>query len=200
MLSLLALFGAVAILNVMPAFAPPTWMLLSFFGLKFPDANPWIVALVAATAATSGRCMLAALAQRLNRSRWVPQRTRDNLHSVARTIENRRAASSGAFLLFAFSPLPSNALFLAYGLTGAPLALLATPFFVGRFVSYSLAFAGGAMAAERLDLEIGVGASIAYFVVSQLASLGLVYLFTKIDWHATRIDRRPRWLAARKEK
>lgn len=198
MLSLLALFGAVAILNVMPTFAPPTWMLLSFFGLKFPDANPWIVALLAASAATSGRCMLAALAQRLHHSRWVPQRMRDNLRSVARTIEKRRAASSGAFLLFAVSPLPSNALFLAYGLTRAPLALLAAPFFVGRVVSYSLAFAGGAIAAERLDLELGVGASIAYFVASQLASIGLVYLFTKIDWHASRIDRRPRWLAAGK--
>ncbi|MEO6895557.1 MAG: hypothetical protein ABI218_02815 [Caldimonas sp.] len=173
-------------------------MLLSFFGLKFPDANPWIVALLAASAATSGRCMLAALAQRLHHSRWVPQRMRDNLRSVARTIEKRRAASSGAFLLFAVSPLPSNALFLAYGLTRAPLALLAAPFFVGRVVSYSLAFAGGAIAAERLDLELGVGASIAYFVASQLASIGLVYLFTKIDWHASRIDRRPRWLAAGK--
>lgn len=198
MLSLLALFGAVVFLNVMPAFAPPTWMLLSFFGLRFPDANPWIVALLAASAATSGRCLLAALAQRLNRSRWIPQRMRDNLHSVALTIAHRRAASSGAFLLFAFSPLPSNALFLAYGLTQAPLAFLAAPFFIGRFVSYAMAFAGGALVAQRFDLELSGGASIAYFVVSQVASLGFVYLFTKIDWHASRVDRRPRWLASTK--
>lgn len=73
MLYLLALFGAVVLLNIMPAFAPPTWMLLSFFGLRFPDANPWIVALLAASAATCGRCMLAAFAQRLNRSRRTKQ-------------------------------------------------------------------------------------------------------------------------------
>jgi len=39
--------------------------------------------------------------------------------------------------LFAFSPLPSNVLFLAYGLTTAPLHLLAIPFFIGRMVSYA---------------------------------------------------------------
>ena len=194
-MSLLALFGAVLALNVLPAFAPPTWMLLSFFGVRFPEASPWMVALVAASAATCGRCVLAAFAQRWTRGRWIPPNVRDNLRSVALTIAHRRAASSGAFLLFAFSPLPSNALFLAYGLTRAPLALLAAPFFVGRFVSYAMAFAGGAFAAERFDLEIGGGASIAYFALSQIASLCLVYLFTKIDWHRSRIDRRPRWLA-----
>lgn len=195
MLPLLALFGAVLVLNVLPAFAPPTWMLLSFFGVQSPEASPWTVALVAASAATCGRCILAAFAQRWTGSRWVPAAMRDNLHEVARTIARRRAASASAFLLFAFSPLPSNALFLAYGLTRAPLALLAAPFFVGRVVSYAVAFAGGAFAAERFDLEFGAGASIVYFVVSQVASLGVVYLFTKTDWRRSRDERRPRWLA-----
>ena len=194
MISLLALFGAVLVLNVLPAFAPPTWMLLSFFGVRFPDASPWMVALVATSAATCGRCVLAAFAQRWTRSRWIPPNVRDNLRSVALTIGHRRAASSGAFLLFAFSPLPSNALFLAYGLTRAPLALLAAPFFVGRFVSYAMAFAGGVLAAERFDLEIGGGASIAYFALSQIASLCLVYVFTKIDWRRSRAEQKLRWL------
>ena len=95
MISLLALFGAVLVLNVLPAFAPPTWMLLSFFGVRFPDASPWMVALVAASAATCGRCVLAAFAQRWTRSRWIPPNVRDNLRSVALTIGHRRAASSG---------------------------------------------------------------------------------------------------------
>ena len=114
MTSLLTLFVLVFLLNVLPAFAPPTWMLLSFFGLRFPDANPWWVALVAASAATSGRTVLAYFAQRISDSRWFPESMRANLGSVAEAIERRRAASSVAILLFAFSPLPSNALFLAF--------------------------------------------------------------------------------------
>lgn len=194
MTSLLTLFVSVFVLNVLPAFAPPTWMLLSFFGLRFPDANPWWVALVAASAATSGRIVLAYFAQRISDSRWFPESTRANLVSVADAIERRRATSSVAFLLFAFSPFPSNALFMAYGLSRAPLPLLAVPFFAGRFVSYVFAFTGGAVVADQFDIEIGGRASALYFVLSQLASMGLVYVFTRIDWHRSRCDRRLRWV------
>ncbi len=194
MMAMLLLFVLVFALNVLPAFAPPTWMLLSFFGLRFPDAAPWWVALTAASAATAGRTVLALLSQRISRSRWMPEATRANLATVAGVIERRRAASSTAFLLFAFSPLPSNALFLAYGLSGAALPLLVVPFFVGRIVSYLVAFAGGAAIADQFDLELTARASAVYFVMSQLASLALVYAFARIDWHRSRIDRRLRWV------
>jgi membrane protein YqaA with SNARE-associated domain len=195
MTSLLVLFPLVFVLNVIPAFAPPTWMLLSFFGLRFPEADPWWVALVAACAATSGRTTLAYFAQRIAVSRWIPHSTRANLVSVAAAIEQRRTTSSVAFLLFAFSPLPSNALFLAYGLSRAPLALLAVPFFVGRLISYVLAFTGGVVVADHFDVEMSAGASVLYFVLSQVASMGLVYAFARIDWHRSWYDRRLHWVA-----
>ena len=194
MTSLLALFLLVLLLNSLPAFAPPTWMLLSFFGLRFPDANPWWVALVAASAATAGRTLLAYFAQRIFDTRWFPESTRANLVSVAEAIRRRRATSSVAFLLFAFSPFPSNALFLAYGLSRAPLPLLAVPFFAGRFVSYVVAFKGAAVVADQLDIEISGRASVLYFVVSQLASISLVYVFARIDWRRSWSDRRLRWV------
>ena len=194
MTSLLTLFLLVFVLNVLPAFAPPTWMLLSFFGLRFPEANPWWVALVAASAATSGRTVLAYFAQRISDSRWFPESTRANLRSVAEAIEQRRATSSVAILLFAFSPFPSNALFLAYGLSRASLPLLAVPFFAGRFVSYAFAFTGGAVVADQLDIEISGRASALYFVASQLASIVLVYVFARIDWRRSWYDRRLRWV------
>jgi membrane protein YqaA with SNARE-associated domain len=194
MTSLLTLFLLVFLLNVLPAFAPPTWMLLSFFGLRFPDANPWWVALVAASAATSGRTVLAYFAQRISDSRWFPESMRANLGSVAEAIERRRAASSVAILLFAFSPLPSNALFLAYGLSRAPLPLLAVPFFAGRFVSYAFAFTGGAVVADQFDIEVSGRTSALYFVASQLASIVLVYVFARIDWRRSWYDRQLRWV------
>ena len=197
MLSLLILFLLVLALNVLPAFAPPTWLLLSFFGLRFPEANPWMVALAAALGAAVGRSTLACLAQGIARSRWMPDSTRDNLTVVADAIERRRATSSLAFLLFAFSPFPSNALFMAYGLSRAPLPLLTLPFFAGRYVSYIAAFAGGAVVAHQIDLELSSGKVLLYFVVSQLASLGGVYLFTRIDWRKSWNDQRLRWVPRR---
>jgi uncharacterized membrane protein len=120
--------------------------------------------------------------------------TRTNLVTAATAIERQRTASSAVFLLFAFSPLPSNSLFLAYGLSGASLPLLVVPFFVGRVLSYLLAFTGSAALADRFDLELTGRASVLYFVISQLISLAAVYVFAKIDWHRSRHERRLRWV------
>lgn len=188
------LFLLVFALNVIPAFAPPTWMAMSMLGFASPDLHPWLVAVVAATAATCGRVLLALLAQRIVRSRWAHGSMQENLAAVADIIERRRAASSIAFLAFAFSPLPSNFLFIAYGLTHAPLWLLATPFFIGRTISYGLAFEGGSAAFHHFgDLGGGIWVWV-YFGVTQLLMLAMLYLFAKIDWRATLAARRLRWL------
>ncbi|MFT3717112.1 hypothetical protein [Pseudorhodoferax sp.] len=194
MLALLILFLLVFALNVLPAFAPPTWLLLSFFGLRFPEASPWLVASAAASGAAAGRSVLASLAQGIAGSRWIPDSTRSNLTVVADAIERRRGTSVLAFLLFAFSPFPSNTLFLAYGLSRAPLPLLALPFFAGRYVSYIAAYTGGSVVAHRFDLTLSSRAALCYFVASQLASLGVVYVFTCVDWQRSRNERRLRWV------
>ncbi len=195
MASLTLLFLVVFALNALPAFAPPTWMVISYVGLKHPDANPWLIALVASLAATCGRVVLAHFAQRIVRSRWVGAAMRANLDTVAEMVKRRRATSAVVFLLFAFSPLPSNALFLAYGLTRAPLRLLAVPFFIGRFVSYAGAFAGGSLASRWLTPDLTGPVSWLYFVVTQLVLLALVYAFAKVDWHKIAKERRLRWLS-----
>jgi hypothetical protein len=50
--NLIVVFAAVYILNILPAFAPPTWMVLSFVGFNHPQFNPLSLALAAAFAAT----------------------------------------------------------------------------------------------------------------------------------------------------
>ena len=194
MAALSLLFLVVFVLNVIPAFAPPTWMAMSMFGFVSPDLHPWLVAIVAATAATCGRTILALMAQRIVSSRWAHGSMQDNLVTLADVIARRRAASAIAFLAFAFSPLPSNFLFIAYGLTNAPLLLLVIPFFVGRAISYGLAFEGGSAAFHHFgDLGGGIWVWV-YFGVTQLLMLAMLYLFAKIDWRASLGSRRLRWM------
>jgi hypothetical protein len=49
---LATLFAVVFALNIVPAFAPPTWMALSWVGFNHPYDNAVVVALVGAVAAT----------------------------------------------------------------------------------------------------------------------------------------------------
>ena len=63
------LFVVVFVLNLLPAFAPPTWTAMSFIGLTIPKIDFVLTALVAATAATSGRIVLAKLSRVLVRQK-----------------------------------------------------------------------------------------------------------------------------------
>src|SRR5947207_2060465 len=137
MLKLATLFVVVFFLNVIPAFAPPTWMALSWIGFSHPDSNAFIVALVGACAATAGRLLLAKLSRVVIRQRFLRDQTRDNNDTIKTALEQYPTLTFSAFLIYAFGPFPSNYLFIAYGLTALKLRFVAVPFFLGRFVSYS---------------------------------------------------------------
>jgi hypothetical protein len=196
MVELATLFGIVFALNVIPAFSPPTWMALSWVGFNHPQSNPFVVALIGACAATCGRLVLAKMSCVIVRKRFMSEAMRDNIDVIKGQLEQHRTLTFGAFLVYAFGPLPSNYLFIAYGLTSLPLALAAVPFFIGRCVSYSFFVFTASAVSQRLALELAETQSYfgIYFVVSQLLLLALVFLFTRVDWRYLATVRRFRWL------
>lgn len=195
---LVILFVVVFALNVVPAFAPPTWMALSWAGFSHLLDVPLIAALIAAVAATSGRLVLARLSRVIIRNRFMSDAMRSNIDVTKEQIEQHRKLTFAAFLLYAFSPFPSNYLFIAYGLTPLPLRLVAIPFFIGRTASYSFFIFVGAEVSKRLALE-GTDAQSyfgAYFLITQLVLLGVVFVFARIDWRHVVTAKRFRWLRA----
>ena len=137
MIPLLILFLVVFFLNVIPAFAPPTWMVFSFLGFRFPSHMGWTFALAGAFGAAVGRLVLGKLSRLVVRNHWLGEAARQNVDSFKLDLEKRPKLTFGLFLFYAFTPLPSNYLFIAYGLTTMPLVRLVVPFFIGRFVSYT---------------------------------------------------------------
>ena len=186
------LFVVVFALNLLPAFAPPTWTAMSFIGLTIPDVNFAWIALVAASAATCGRIVLARGARLLVRQKLLNERTRRNVDSIRLGIENRPMATFGTVLGYAISPLPSNYLFIAYGLTSLPMLVLALPFFLGRLLSYAFWLKTASAVGDRLDLDWFDGGYyfVGYFLLSQLFLLPVIYGFTRIDWHAMLLEKR----------
>lgn len=182
----LSLFAVVFVLNCLPAFAPPTWMVVSAMTLSSPGGNPWLTALAAATAATAGRLVLAKMACVLVRQRWLSARTKENVDQVKVRLEKHRAMTFGGVLAYTCSPLPSNSLFIAYGLTSLPLAPVAAASFIGRFLTYSVWVVMAMEVAQKVVVDEGsVFAYLGgYFVVTQVLMLALVVIFTKLDWRA----------------
>jgi len=190
------LFSVVYVVNVIPAFAPPTWMILSLVGLNYPEANVPVLAIVGASAATLGRVTLSKLSRAIIRGKLLSEGMRRNVDVIKDQLEHRRLAAVSSFFVYALSPFPSNYLFIAYGLTALNLWLVTIPFFVGRFLSYNFLVFSAATAHHHLELESSEAESYfgVYFVATQIFLLAAVYAFAKIDWRAMFNERKLRWM------
>jgi membrane protein YqaA with SNARE-associated domain len=166
-------------INLLPAFAPPTWAVLVLFRLSSHVSVVPLV-LVGALAAASGRFLLATLSRRF-RSRLSTTR-RANLEAARDLFAGSRAKGAAALVLFALSPLPSAQLFIAAGLLDVTLVPLTAAFFTGRLVSYSVYVAAASLADRhfgdllRNTLTSPLGVTLQ--VLMLLALVGLV----RVDW------------------
>jgi hypothetical protein len=196
MYKILLLFLLVFLLNVIPAFAPPTWMVFSFLGFRFPNHMSVALAFVGALAATLGRFTLAKGSNVIVRRHFLGEEARQNVDVIRERLSQRKKLTFGIFLFYAFTPLPSNYLFIAYGLTAMELKLITIPFFLGRWVSYSFWTFTASSIARRITLEDTQALSYlsVYFFTTQVFLLVVVYLFTRVDWKRLVTERRFRWI------
>ncbi len=194
--ALALLFVLIFSLNLIPAFAPPTWIALGFVGFQFPQTNPLLLALIGAAAATMGRVALAKLSHWILRERLLSEIHRKNIDVIKGRLEKRTALTFGLFLFYAFSPLPSNFLFIAYGLTGLPITRVMLPFFIGRIISYTFFIVSGAAAGRRWhvgSLESALYTS-GWFIATQVLIIGVLYAFTRLNWKVLFDQRKLEWL------
>lgn len=190
------LFALIFGLNLIPAFAPPTWMVLALVGFEYHDTSALLLAGTGAVAATLGRLTLARLSHVLIRGKLLSDAQRANIDVIKNRLEQRPTLTIGLFLFYAFSPLPSNFLFIAYGLTGLPLARVASPFFIGRLASYSFFIVSGAVVGRRFEIDSVVSGfyALVWFIGTQFLILGALYCFTRVDWRVLFDEHRLVWV------
>ena len=185
-LTIIGILVIIFIINVIPAFMPPTWILLSFVGFTFHLGNYTlaVLAVLAAVASSGGRAVLAIVSKRILRNKVISESIRNNMDVLKENIIKRQNLTRGFFLFYAFSPFPSGQLFLAYGLTDLKLRLAIIPFFLGRMASYLFWVFTSSGVSHLVDINsLKSGAFFStYFVLGQIFAFYLVYLVAKIDW------------------
>lgn len=186
MVATVSIFLSVLALNVIPIFAPPTWLVLSAIAVYYKINNVLFLAFTGALAATAGRLILAKLSERIIKRKFFSEKLKSNVDDLKKHLEKRRTLTFSIFLFYAFSPLPSNQLFIAYGLTDLPLKSITLPFFLGRLTSYTiLSFTASEVTKKFTYQFVKTGSFFGfYFVISQLLTIFTIYLFVRIDWHA----------------
>jgi uncharacterized membrane protein YdjX (TVP38/TMEM64 family) len=176
----LILFAIVLAVNLMPAFGPPTWSIIVLYGIN-TEFSPAPLVIVAATAAASGRFLLA-YGFRLLGGR-LSGRTRRNLEAARAALERRRRNLILGLGLFALSPLPSAQLFEAAGLARVRLVPFTLAFFAGRLVSYAIyAFTAARIRETSIGEAFRTSLTSPLGIAIQLAMLALLVLFTQVDW------------------
>lgn len=185
------IFFVILLLNLIPAFSPPTWVVLSYISVLYKP-NWLLLTTVGAIAATTGRVMLAKLSHVIVRNNVLSLTTIENLDNLSVQLRERKKLTWGIFLLYAFGPLPSNQLFIAYGLTGLSLRLIIIPFFIGRFASYAFWIVTASEISKKLTVESFNFKNLftTYFLIGQIVTLFLVYVFTKVDWQKLFTERK----------
>lgn len=174
------LFFLVFGLNLLPAFAPPTWSIVVLYGLN-GQLPLWALVVTAAVAASLGRFTLA-WGCRIFASR-LPQHLRDNLEAARIALHRRSHNVILALGLFLLSPLPSAQLFMAVGLARVPLLGFTAAFFVGRLITYSLY---GWTARKIQQSSIGDAfmetLTSPWGIVLQVTMLAALIALVRIDW------------------
>lgn len=139
--------AVVFLVNLLPAFGPPTWAVLVFFSLDF-DLPAVPLVLGGALAAAGGGFLLASATRRL-RPRLAAARLQRIAAAQVALSANRRRTAAGLGL-FALSPVPSGQLFVGAGLMTVPLLPLTAAFFAGRLASYSIYVSVATVAEKNL--------------------------------------------------
>jgi hypothetical protein len=176
----LLLAGLVLGVNLLPAFAPPTWMVLVFYRLNTGVNSLAIIAIGVATSA-SGRYLLA-LGTRAIRSKLTPKYVK-NLKILESRIGRGKKSLACYFLFFAISPIPSAQLFEAAALMDTPLLPITIAFMFGRAISYSTYVIGASTLKEHAMSTLLINSLKSPWGLSiQIICITALYFLVKIDW------------------
>ncbi len=177
-------FVIIFFLNIIPIFGPPTWMVLSFIAFTYPLPSFPLFILAAVCASASGRFVLALSSKHLIGNHFLSERYRRNISHLKVHLEKKPLRASTVFLVEAFTPLSSDQLFIAYGLTGLKMRYALIPFAIGRIFTYSFWVYGATEVSKQVAANSLTSLSFfsGSFVLVELLLLFLVYLFVKIDW------------------
>ena len=176
--SYIGIFFLLILVNAAPLLMPPTWILLASFYAIDSSFDPLILALVGATGATIGRFILKQIATLFRR--FIHKEQKSHLDAIGIFLNRKKFGYILTSFLFAATPLPSNMLFVTYGLLKAKSFGLYLGFWAGRVASYYLMISISSIVLTpfvELFEERYIG-----ILIADALGISVIILFTCINW------------------
>jgi membrane protein DedA with SNARE-associated domain len=177
----LSYFGIFLVLigvNASPILMPPSWIILTSFYLLDPNLNIVLLSIVGATGATIGRFFLKKISGLFRK--FVGEEQKSNLDIIGDYLNRKKFGYLIASFLFGATPLPSNILFITYGLMRAKSVGIYIGFWLGRVLSYIIMIYFG-NAVLKPFIEIFEDRLTGILLVD-LAGIVMIIFFASINW------------------
>jgi len=176
--SYLGIFLVILGVNVSPILMPPSWIVLTSFYLLDPSLNVFFLAVVGATGATIGRYFLKKISGIFRKFVGVEQKS--NLDIIGNYLNKKKFGYLIASFLFGATPLPSNMLFITYGLMRAKSIGIYIGFWFGRLTSYIvMLYFGNAVLRPFLEMFED---RLTVILLIDGVGIGVIVLFASINW------------------
>jgi len=164
--------------NASPILMPPSWIVLTSFYLLDPTLNIVLLSMVGATGATIGRIILKKISGLFRR--FVGEEQKSNLDIIGDYLNKKKFGYVIASFLFGATPLPSNMLFIAYGLMRAKSLGIYIGFWFGRVLSYVvMIYFGDAVLKPFLEIFED---RLTGILLVDVVGIGALLFFASINW------------------
>ena len=176
--SYIGIFFLILGINSAPLLMPPSWIVLSSFLAIDPTLDILTLALVGATGATIGRFILKRISHLFRR--FVGKEQKSNLDIIGEYLNNKKYGYVIASFLFGATPLPSNFLFITYGLMRAKSFGIYVGFWFGRVISYIIMiYFGNAVLTPFLEIFED---RLTGILIIDAVGIGVIVLFASVNW------------------
>ncbi len=177
----LSYFGIFLVLigvNASPILMPPSWIVLTSFYLLDPNLNIVLLSMVGATGATIGRFVLKKISGLFRK--FVGEEQKSNLDIIGDYLNRKKYGYVIASFLFGATPLPSNMLFITYGLMKAKNIGIYIGFWFGRVLSYIvMIYFGNAVLKPFLEIFED---RLTGILLVDIVGIGVIVFFASINW------------------
>jgi hypothetical protein len=177
-LSYFGIFLVLIAVNSSPILMPPSWIVLTSFYLLDPNLNIVLLSLVGATGSTIGRYVLKKISGLFRK--FVGEEQKSNLDILGNYLNRKKFGYVIASFLFGATPLPSNMLFITYGLMRAKNIGIYIGFWFGRVLSYIIMMYFG-NAVLKPFLEIFEDRLLGILLVDAVGIIIIIF-FASINW------------------
>lgn len=166
-------------INFVPVLAPPTWIVLSFFYVV-REQNLLVLVIIGVTASTFGRYALARFSGYLT-DKFASKEKKMEFDAIKNKLKGKAREKFVFTFLYALSPLPSSALFIALGATKTKLKEVLLGFLVGRLISYLVLIFIAGNILSSMETIISESTNIWTIGIEVIGIIAII-LFFLTDW------------------